>query len=190
MSPPMQIPREITRLAADSCRLLGALAVGAMLTACAQSAQDANAAHAMHEGKPTATVTPLKAVPGVVDPDLVSAVSPAGASTTPISMKFKLGARPIVTTPLPVTVSLTTASDVAIRHILVSFQPGDGLQLQSERSFDVTDPSPDQPIQRELTVVPQQDGVLTLDATVLVDTDTGSVSRTYSIPLIASHSHS
>ena len=43
-------------------------------------------------------------------------------------------------TPLQVTVALITATDVAISHIHASFQPGDGLQLQSERNFDVNDP--------------------------------------------------
>jgi hypothetical protein len=37
-------------------------------------------------------------------------------------------------------------------------------------------------------VVPQQSGVLSLNATVLVDTASESISRTYAIPLIASDS--
>ena len=37
-------------------------------------------------------------------------------------------------------------------------------------------------------MVPQQTGVLSLNATVVVDTDGSSLSRTYSIPLIAADS--
>jgi hypothetical protein len=85
---------------------------------------------------------------------------------------------------------VTPASGVTITHIHVSFQPGDGLQLQSDRSLDVTDPGAGSPIQQELTVVPQQNGVLSLDATVLVDTDSESITRVYTIPLVAADNHS
>jgi hypothetical protein len=125
-----------------------------------------------------------------MDPDMVSAVSMAGASTTPVSMKFKLLSRPVVTTPLQVSVVVIPAPGINITHIHVSFQSGDGLQLQSERSLDVTDPSAGSPIQQQLTVVPQQNGVLTLSATVLVDTDSESITRTYTIPLVAADNQS
>jgi hypothetical protein len=163
------------------------LAMAALVSACGHSTQDASDAHAKHTGKTGATV--LKPAAGI-DPDMVNAVSAAGASTTPISMKFKLGARPQVTSPLQLTVLLIPSADVTINRIHVSFQPSDGLQLQSERTLDLTELTPGAPVQEELTLVPQQNGVLSLNATVLIDTDTQSISRTYSIPLIAFDSHS
>jgi Ser/Thr protein kinase RdoA (MazF antagonist) len=82
-------------------------------------------------------------------------------------------------------VALVTATDVAISHIRASFQPGDGLQLQAERNLDISDPGAGAVIEQELSVVPQQAGVLSLNATVVVDMDGGSLARSYSIPLIA-----
>lgn len=164
------------------------LAAAGSLGGCGRSAQDAGAAHAMRSGKSEVT-TSGKAGYGI-DPDMVNAVSAAGVSTTPISMKFKLGARPLVTTPLQLTVLVIPSPDVTINHIHVSFQPGDGLQMQSDRTVDLVAPSPGIPVQEELTLVPQQIGVLSLKATVLVDTDSQSISRTYAIPLIAADSHS
>ena len=167
--------------------LTATVAMTALVTACGHTSQDAAAAHAQHSGK--GQVDKSAKVPGM-DPDMVSAVSLAGPSTTPISMKFKLGSRPVVTTPLQVSVLVIPASGTDITHIRVSFQPGDGLLLQSDRSLDVTDLSAGTPIQQDVTVVPQQSGVLSLSATVLVDTDTGSITRTYSIPLVAADNHS
>jgi hypothetical protein len=45
-------------------------------------------------------------------------------------------------------------------------------------------------LQQQLTVLPQQSGVLSVSAVVTIDTDTTTVSRTYSIPLIAANATS
>jgi hypothetical protein len=100
-------------------------------------------------------------------------------------MRFALSARPVIGTPLIVRVALITATDVAISHVRASFQPGDGLQLQAERNLDISEPGAGAVIEQELSVVPQQAGVLSLNATVVVDMDGGSLARSYSIPLIA-----
>jgi hypothetical protein len=115
---------------------------------------------------------------------MVAAVSSAH-STTPISMRFALSARPVIGTPLIVKVALVTANDVAISHIRASFQPGDGLQLQAERNLDISDPGAGAVVEQELSVVPEQAGVLSLNASVVVDMDGGSLARSYTIPLIA-----
>jgi len=120
----------------------------------------------------------------LVDPDMVTAVSSA-RSTTPINMKFALSARPVVGTPVTLTVALIPAPDVGINHIHASFQPGDGLQLPADRVLDVNGPEAGQLIEQQLSVVPQQAGVLLLNATVLVDMDDGSLARGYTIPVIA-----
>ena len=174
MSPPMRIAAHLG--------VAMVFAAGGSLGGCGRSAHDAAAAHA-HMGK--GEVTSAKPGNGI-DPDMVNAVSAAGVSTTPISMKFKLGGRPLVTTPLQLTVLVIPSPDVTINHIHVSFQPGDGLQLQSGRTMDLAQPAAGTPVQEDLTLVPQQAGVLSLKATVLVDTDSQSISRTYAIPLIAS----
>ena len=165
-----------------------ALTLSGLLAACGHSSQDPGAVHALHVDRKSSTQT---AKPNTgIDPEMVSAVSAAGSSTTPISMKFRLASRPTVTAPLQVTLLLIPSPDVSISHIHLSVQPGDGLQLQSERTLDVADVAPGTVVERDLTVVPQHSGVLSLTATVLIDTDSQSISRTYSIPLIASDSHS
>jgi hypothetical protein len=163
------------------------LTLAALLNACGQSSQDPTATHAIHVKKVPSQAD--RAGSGI-DPDMVSAVSAAGNSTTPISMRFRLADRPAVRAPLQVTLLLIPSTGVVINHIHVSFQSSDGLQLQSDRNLDLTDITPGTPIQQDLTVVPQQTGVLTLTATVLVDSDTQSISRTYSIPLIVTDNRS
>ena len=122
------------------------------------------------------------------DPDMVSAVNLAGSSTNLISMQFKLTARPRLTTPLQVILQLIPAPDTQISRIQLSVQPGDGLLLQSDHMVEFTDFHPGTPVQQNVTVVPQHNGLLNLSATVLVDADDQSITRTYSIPLIVADS--
>ena len=162
-----------------SSRTVAALAMVAMLAACGQSSDKAGAS-----GQSRQNPDKRKSV-DMVDPDMVAAVSSA-RSSTPISLRFRLSARPVVGTSLQVVVALIPAADVAISHIHVSFQPGEGLQLQSERNLEINDPTAGGVIEQELSVLPQQPGVLSLNATIVVDLDGGSLARSYSIPLIAS----
>jgi hypothetical protein len=151
------------------------------LAACGQGAHQAGAA----AGQASGVNGPGHKVADTLDPDMVTAVSSAH-SGTPLGMKFRLGARPVVGTPLQILVALIPAADVAISHIHASFQPGEGLQLQGDRNLDVNAPGAGVVIEQELSVVPQQPGVLSLNATVVVDMDGGSLARSYAIPLIAS----
>jgi hypothetical protein len=165
-----------------------ALGLSALVSACGQSSPNPGITHAARQSKANlpASGQPAKGI----DPDMVSAVNVNGTSSALFTMKFKLGSKPMVTTPLQVTVLMIPAPEAAITRLHVSFQPGDGLQLQSGRNVDLTDLSSDAPIEQQVTVVPQQSGVLNLNATVLVDTATESISRTYAIPLIAGAGHS
>ena len=182
MSPPVgRAEVNVTHMVWDS-RTLAAIAMAVMLVACGRGAHQAGAAgqsqqqnHELAQGRKSGAA---------IDPDMVAAVSSAH-STTPISMRFALAGRPVIGTPLTVTVALVTATDVAISHIRASFQPGDGLQLQAERNIDISDPGAGAVIEQELSGVPQQAGVLSLNATVVVDMDGGSLARSYTIPLIA-----
>jgi hypothetical protein len=167
---------------AGSIRAFATMACATTLVACGHSSGDPSAA-----GRPQQQNREAKAGrrgAELADPDMVTAVSSA-RSTTPINMKFALSARPVVGTPVTVTVALIPAADVGINHIHASFQPGDGLQLTADRVLDVNSPEQGQLIEQQLSVVPQQAGVLLLNATVLVDTDGGSIARGYTIPVIA-----
>ncbi len=154
-----------------------------MLAACGPAAKQSGAAgQSQQQGR---DAKPVHKPGDTVDPDMVTAVSSAH-SNKPIDIKFRLSARPAVGTPLTIVLALIPAADVGISHIHASFQPGDGLQLQGERTLDINDPGAGVIIEQELSVVPQQPGVLSLNATIVVDMDGGSLARSYSIPLIAS----
>ncbi len=66
----------------------------------------------------------------------------------------------------------------------------DGLQLESARTFDIDSPKNDTPIEQDVTIVPQRNGVLSVSATLQVDYGNGSLSRTYVIPVIAGNAAS
>lgn len=121
------------------------------------------------------------------DADLVSAVTPAGGSSgtdQSVSVKFRLEGRPIIGVPVKILVALIPTTDGDVGHVHGSFSAGDGLALQSPQSFDIADLHGASQYQ-EVTVLPQQTGVLNLNTTLLLKSDTTTQTRTYSIPLIA-----
>lgn len=123
------------------------------------------------------------------DADLVSAVG-AGNEPTPISVKFRLGKKPQLGVPLQILIAIIPAPDAQIAHLHGSFLPDTGLSLQGDRTMDVTDLRAGEPLERQLSVVPTQPGVLNLNATFTLDQDTGSVTRSYAIPIIVSDNSS
>jgi hypothetical protein len=159
------------------------LVLGASLVGCGSGADRARAALARQVGEPNATAAPAPAAAGG-DADMVSAASPGGAGS-PISLKFSLSGRPVVGEGLQIHVALLPVTDNAVRRLYGTFSPGEGLMLQSQRTFEFRDLSDGVALHQEVTVVPQQPGVLSLSATLVVDFDTGSVSQTFGIPLIA-----
>jgi hypothetical protein len=163
-----------------------ALSVAALLDGCSHSAN--NAAGSASVSRAASASKQARDAKGA-DPDMVSAVNLTGSSTNLVSMQFKLAARPHLTTPLQVTLQLMPAADTQIERLQLSVQPGEGLLLQSDRTAEFTDVRPNTPVQQQVTVVPQQNGLLSLSATILVDADGQSLTRTYSIPLIVADSH-
>jgi hypothetical protein len=165
-------------------RLGVAVAMAALLAACGQSSFIPRGAASSDQQS-----APAQSGDEAPDPDanLVSAVGPPGSNNL-ISVKFRIEARPVVGTAVKVEVALIPAANVHINHIHGSFLAGPGLMLQSERTFDLPAVQAGASLHREVTVVPQQTGVLNLNATILIEQDTGSQARTYSIPLIATDS--
>lgn len=123
------------------------------------------------------------------DQDMVAGVS-QGGSDPPIGLKFRLDTRPVVGMPAQLVLALIPTPGVEISHIHGSLQTAEGLQLQSARSFDINAPQRGARLEQPVTVVPQRNGVLSLSATLVIDYDSGSIARTYVIPLIASNSDS
>jgi hypothetical protein len=148
------------------------------LAACGSSNRPATATQTGAHAKPTA------ATPNNTDPDLVAAVSASG-SGPPISLKFRLDTKPIVGRPTQLVLTLIPSEGVENSHVHGALQPAEGLLLQSPKSFDIDIPQGGDPVQQQVTVVPQRDGVLSLSASVVIDYQNTSLSRTYVIPLIA-----
>jgi hypothetical protein len=137
---------------------------------------------------PSKPVNAQAASPGgsanaAIDADMVAAVS-AGGSGPPISLKFRLETRPVVGSPAQLVLALVPTPGLGIAHIHASLQAEDGLQL-SPRTFDIDAPQDGVTLAQDVTVVPQQAGLLSLSAVVVVDYGTTSIARTYVIPLIA-----
>ena len=156
--------------------MIAAAALG--LAGCSRASlpHAASAAAPQPKAAPTETQTNT-------DADLVSAVGTA-SSPAPISVKFRIGKRPQLGVPLQIVVAIIPQPDAQIGHLHGAFLPDTGLNLQGDRAFDANDLRVGEPIERQLTVVPEQPGVLNLNATFTLDLDSGSVSRSYAIPVI------
>jgi hypothetical protein len=165
----------------DAFQIAVALLLAAALPGCGASSDQARAARAKHQEEVRAAAAAHSAGG---DEDLVNAASPGGPGP-PISLKFGLAGRPVVGEPLQIHVAMLPDSPNAIRHLYGSFTPGDGLSLQSQHSFELRDVADGVTLRQDVTVLPQQAGILSLSATLIIDFDTGSVSRTFGIPLIA-----
>jgi len=125
------------------------------------------------------------ASPGAAeDADLNAAVSLSPASTL-FGLKFKLPSAPVVGQPTTVDLVVIPTGSVVFDRVHLSLRPGDGLRLMSDSSLDTTDAPAGQPIRYEVTLVPDVAGVLTLAVTLVVDAESSSLTRTYTIPLIA-----
>jgi hypothetical protein len=148
------------------------------LCACGSSSAPTTASHT--GARPKSAAAPANNI----DPDMVAAVSASG-SGPPISMKFRLDTKPIVGRPAQLVLALIPSEGIASSHIHGAFLAADGLLLQSPKSFDIDVAAGSDPVQQQVTVVPQRDGVLSLSASVVIDYENTSLSRTYVIPLIA-----
>jgi hypothetical protein len=144
------------------------------------------------DADPGASITHVKKAPaskpgGAVDRstvDMVNAVSP-GKGGPPVQLKFELRGRPQVGQPVDVEVALVPIAP-NIDRLQAVFQPGDGLEVVSGAAIAPVEKPPEGvPIRETLTVLPKRDGIFTVTALVSVDSDTTSLVRTFSIPLIA-----
>jgi len=168
-------------LTADRCtRFAAAVAAALWLAACSRTPIP----HLTHAAAPAPKPAPRAATTNTdTDTDLVTAVG-TGNGAVPISVKFRIGKRPQLGVPLQILVAIIPAPAAQIANLHGSFLPDTGLNLQGDRSFDVKELRTGEPLERQLTVVPEQPGVLNVNATFTLDLDSGTVSRSYAIPVI------
>jgi hypothetical protein len=158
------------------CALIAAAAL--WLAACGR----VSLPHAASAAAPRPAAAPRDAQQNK-DADLVAAVGSAH-SDAPINVKFRLDKRPQLGVPLQILVAIIPASNAQIGHLHGSFLPDTGMSVQGDRAFDAKDLRAGEPLEHQLTVVPEQPGVLNVNATFTLDLDNGSVTYSYAIPVI------
>jgi hypothetical protein len=115
--------------------------------------------------------------------DMVAAVS-AGKTELPVDVRFALRQRPELGQPIKLDVQVTPSAPLV--RLIASFHAEDGLTLGDGVQQIVRDrPDPGVPIVHTLTLVPRQDGIFYVNATVLTDSGSESIGRTFTIPVIA-----
>jgi hypothetical protein len=114
--------------------------------------------------------------------DMVAGVTSA-KSGPPVELRFDLRGAPQAGQPLDVDIALIP--DVATNRVFAKFQAGQGLELVEGGELAAVDkPAAGTPIRHVVRVLPKEDGIYTVSATVTVDLPDDSLTRTYSIPVI------
>jgi hypothetical protein len=114
---------------------------------------------------------------------MVSGVAAGRAADAVVDLKFELKSRPEVGKPL--TVDIALLPKVATETMNITYLATEGLAVQP-----TTMPSKYERVQagsvyrHQATVIPKENGVFSLSAIVMVQTDTGDVTRTFSIPVV------
>jgi hypothetical protein len=115
--------------------------------------------------------------------DMVAGVSLAKAGP-PVALKFELREPPQVGQLLDVDIAVLPGAPV-INRIYAKFQGAEGLELVEGGALPAIDkPAMGSIIRHVVRLLPKQDGVFTVSATVSVDLADDSITRTYSIPVI------
>ncbi|MGH8253494.1 MAG: hypothetical protein ACRES2_05585 [Steroidobacteraceae bacterium] len=161
------------------------LVLAVLAAACGRDAGDARAQHeARVLGKADAAHSADALAAAAEEADFVAAVSSA-STAPPVALKFRMQQPPRVGEPLQLDLELAQPPQQEISLLLVSLQPGDGLSVLSARSFEFRAPLPGATQRMNVTVRADAQAVLSLSATVLVDSGSTSVAYNFLIPLIA-----
>jgi hypothetical protein len=114
---------------------------------------------------------------------MVKAVSPGGGDSA-VDVKFEVTQRPEVGKPVDISIAMIPTS--RLERLYARFQTGDDLELvKGEATEQISRPVIGAPIMHTVTITPRRDGIFTVTAIVLMDSESDSVSRNFSIPLIA-----
>jgi len=158
-------------------RVWVAIAAMAGLVAGCDSAQDtATAAVSAATGKKAVNSPQVRS-------DMVAAVS-ASAVGPPVTLRFALLQRPMVGEPVDVEVALIPVTP--LKRLFVRFQASAGLTLvKGGESPQYENPVAGEPIEHIVTVMANNDGIFYITAAVVADAEDSSLTRTFSIPVIA-----
>jgi len=158
-----------------------ALILAALLAACGSGKEGAPGTSGSHVAKKA--LSPAEQL----SRSLVGGVTQIkpGSTPLPVQVKFGLLAKPEPAQPLDVTISIIpTASN--LDRVFGKVEGEEGLELVSSGELEgVERPAENTPIERTVKVLPKQDGIYTLTATVSVDMGGSISSQTYVFPVIA-----
>ena len=164
-----------------ACRCLVGLTAAGCLAACGYFGGGSHAA----AGPQGTAGAPGHAAAAPADPlaaDLVEAVS-ASHSTGPVDLKFALRRRPVAGQPLTVRLRLSLSS--SLDRVEARFHSDDGLDIRAGSTLEPLErPAAGVNVEHDLVVVPEREGVYSLMATVTTTSQSESVSRSFSIPIL------
>ena len=154
-----------------------ALAIGG----CGSSGESGSGAAAANKGSPGAKAPNVGRRP----PDNMVAAVSAAKGGPPVELKFELRERPRVGQPVDIDIALLPASP-NLERVHAVFQAGDGLDLVSGgETAPIEKPQDGVAVHHTIRILPKRDGIFVVSAVVSVDSSNESLSRTFSIPLIA-----
>jgi hypothetical protein len=163
----------MTRLSAAACAFLVVALAG--LPGCRPGGDEGAGDASRAKAKTVKPADPLA--------HMVSAVSP-GRQSAPVELKFSLDHRPEVGKPMVIEIAVLPVSE--LDRIGASFAAGNGLELQAgEQMPSIDRPARGVPLNHRITIVPQREGIFFVSAVVLADSPEQSLTRTFSIPIIA-----
>jgi hypothetical protein len=115
--------------------------------------------------------------------DMVAGVTPAKAGP-PVQLKFELRESPQAGQMLDVDIAVVPDAP-QIDRIYAKFQGSPGLDLvEGAELASVDKPAAGAVVRHVVRVLPKQDGIFTVSATVSVELANDSITRSYSIPVI------
>jgi hypothetical protein len=136
---------------------------------------------ATHSGRPTAKKGSAAGAPELAN--MVSAVG-AGKSGSEIDLKFDLRGAPVVGEAVDIDIALIPLYE--LNQMYATFQATDGLEItKGDKTPQIEHPQVGVPITHTVTIIPRRDGVFYVSAVVLADSATESLTRAFSIPVIA-----
>jgi len=153
---------------------IAAFGLASCLTGCGSDPAPATAAPAAGKAKPGSAGGRR---------DMVAAVS-STRNVGAVDVRFALSGRPVV--GQPVDIRLSFRPGIELDRLFARFQASEGLDLvKGAETGQLDRPAIGADIEHVVTVVPTSDGIFYVTAVVLTDSPTESVSRNYSIPIIA-----
>ena len=159
-----------------------AAAVLLAVCGCGSGGEPGSGAAPANKGSPGAKARGGRGA-GAAD-NMVAAVS-ATKGGLPVEVKFELHERPQVGQPVDIDIALRPVAP-SLERVQAIFHAGDGLDVVSGgETASIERPQEGVPIHHTIRILPKQDGIFVVSCVVSVDSANESLSRTFSIPLIA-----